>query len=81
MSYYTYIVQCSDGTYYTGSTDNLKLRLEEHNVDHPKKGAAYTRSRRPVKLQHFETFRTRSEAMKREYAIKKLSHKEKSSLK
>lgn len=72
MIFYTYIVKCSDGSYYTGSTDNLKLRLEEHNGDHPKKGAAYTRSRRPVILQHFETFETRSEAMKREYAIKKL---------
>jgi putative endonuclease len=75
--YYAYIVECSDGTYYTGQTDNLALRLKEHNGDYPKKGAVYTRTRRPVRLGHFETFETRSKALKREYEIKKLKHIEK----
>jgi putative endonuclease len=75
--FYVYLVECSDGSFYTGQTDNLKLRLEEHNEDHPYKGAIYTRTRRPVKLGHFETFETRSEAMKREYQIKQLKHIEK----
>lgn len=77
LIFYTYVVECSDGSYYTGSTDNLKLRLQEHNTDYPKKGAIYTRSKRPVKLQHFETFQSRGEAMKRENEIKKLTHEEK----
>jgi putative endonuclease len=72
--YYAYIVECSDGTFYTGQTNNLKLRLEEHNGNHPKKGAVYTQTRRPVTLRYFETFQTRSEALKREYEIKKLKH-------
>lgn len=72
--YYVYIVECSDGSFYTGQTDNLKLRLQEHNGDYPKRGAVYTRTRRPVVLKHFETFQTRSEAMKREHELKKLKH-------
>lgn len=72
--YYVYILECSDGTFYTGQTDNLKLRLEEHNNDYPKKGAVYTRTRRPVTLRHFETYSSRSEAVKREYQIKQLKH-------
>ncbi len=75
--YYVYIVECSDGSYYIGQTNNLKLRLQEHNTDTPKDGAKYTRAKRPVTLQHFETFQTRSEAMKREYELKQLKHIEK----
>jgi putative endonuclease len=80
QDYYVYIVECSDGSYYTGQTDNLKLRIKEHNGDYSKKGAAYTRSRRPVELRYFEILKTRSDAMKREYEIKQLKHIEKRAL-
>lgn len=68
------MVQCSDGTLYTGWTNDLKKRLEKHNAG---KGARYTRGRLPVKLVYYEVFATKSEAMKRETQIKKLSRKQK----
>ncbi len=75
-SYFVYIVKCSDKTYYTGITDNLKLRIKEHNGEKTG-GAKYTRGRRPVKLIHSEKFPSRSDAAKREYEIKKLKRKDK----
>ena len=74
---YTYIVECSDGTLYTGWTNNLEKRLEAHNAG---KGAKYTKTRRPVKLVYQEQFETKEEAMSREYHIKQLSRKEKMKL-
>ena len=74
MNCYTYMVQCSGGTLYTGWTNDLKKRLEKHNAG---KGARYTRGRLPVKLVYYEVFATKSEAMKREAQIKKLSRKQK----
>lgn len=71
---YTYILECKDGSYYTGWTNNLEKRIEEHNSG---KGAKYTRAKRPVTLVYFETFQTKEEAMRREYAIKHMSRKEK----
>jgi len=71
---YVYIVQCSDGTLYTGWTTDVARRVLTHNSD---KGAKYTRSKQPVKLVYYETYATKSEALKREYSIKKLSHNEK----
>lgn len=71
---YIYILECNDGTLYTGWTTDLQRRVQTHNKG---KGAKYTRSRIPVKLKYFEEFKTNSEAMKREYAIKKLSRKDK----
>ena len=71
---YTYIVECSDGTLYTGWTNNLEKRLEAHNSG---KGAKYTKTRRPVKIVYKESFETKEEAMSRECAIKKLSRVEK----
>lgn len=71
---YTYIVECSDGTLYTGWTNNLEKRMEAHNAG---KGAKYTKTRRPVKLVYQEQFETKEEAMSREYQIKQLSRKEK----
>ena len=71
---YTYIVKCSDGTYYTGWTNNLEKRLAAHNAG---KGAKYTKSRRPVVLKYYETFSTKKEAMRREWTVKQLSRKEK----
>jgi putative endonuclease len=74
---YTYIVRCSDGTLYTGWTNNLEKRICDHNNG---KGAKYTKSRRPVVLEYYETFATKEEAMRREYAIKHLSRAEKQKL-
>lgn len=78
MTFHVYILECSDGTFYTGYTSDLMRRLGEHN--HGSKGARYTKARRPVKLIHHEEYKTRSEAMKRENEIKKLSHDEKGEL-
>lgn len=71
---YTYILKCRDGSLYTGWTTDLERRLKEHNSG---KGAKYTKSRRPVILAYYETFDTKEEAMKREYAIKQLKRKDK----
>lgn len=74
---YTYIVKCSDDTLYTGWTNDIEKRLEAHNSG---KGAKYTKTRRPVSLVYLEKFRTKEEAMKREYAIKQMSRKKKEAL-
>ena len=71
---YTYMVQCRDGSLYTGWTNNLERRLKAHNEG---RGARYTKSRRPVRLVYWECFDSKVEAMRREYAIKQLSRKEK----
>ncbi len=70
MKGYTYILECSDKSLYTGWTNDLKKRLEAHNAGTASK---YTRARRPVTLVYYEEFLTREAAMKREYAIKQLS--------
>lgn len=75
--YYTYIVQCSDGTYYTGYTTDINNRIRVHNQ---KKGAKYTRSRTPVVLMYHEEHKTKSDAMRREAAIKKLTREQKENL-
>ena len=69
--WFVYILECSDKTLYTGITNNLEKRLEQHNsgID----GAKYTRPRRPVKYVYQEKQQDRSSATKREMAIKKLS--------
>ncbi len=72
--YYTYILECADGTYYTGYTDDIEKRERVHNSG---KGAKYTRSRLPVKVVYTEEYETKSEAMKREAAIKALSREKK----
>ena len=74
---YTYILKCKDDSLYTGWTNDLKKRMTSHNAG---KGAKYTKARRPVELVYYEEFQTREEAMKREYAIKQLSRKEKEAL-
>lgn len=71
---YTYILKCKDNTYYTGWTNNLEKRIKDHNDG---KGAKYTKPRRPVVLAYYETFETKEEAMRREYAIKHLTREEK----
>lgn len=71
---YTYILECSDGTLYTGWTMDINKRVKIHNSG---KGAKYTRARIPVTLKYYEEFETKKEAMKREYEIKKFTRKKK----
>jgi putative endonuclease len=68
---------CEDGSYYTGYTKNIDLRVKQHKIG---TGARYTKLHRPKKLVYTEEFDTIREAMKRERKIKKLSHKEKNKL-
>lgn len=75
MSYFVYILECSDGTLYTGIAKDVNKRLLEHNTSD--KGAKYTKARRPVALMYTEEQEDRSCASKREYSIKKLTRKEK----
>jgi putative endonuclease len=77
MSYFTYLVECRDKSYYCGYTNDLKKRIETHNSG---TGGKYTKRRLPVKLIYFEEFETRSEAMKRECEIKKFSRVKKEEL-
>ena len=74
---YTYILRCADNSLYTGWTNNLDRRVSAHNAG---KGAKYTKARLPVQLVYFESFKTKEEAMRREYFIKKMSKKEKEKL-
>lgn len=74
MTCYTYVLKCSDGSLYTGWTNDIKKRLQAHNEG---KGAKYTRSRTPVELVYLEKFDTKEAAMRREAAIKKMSRAEK----
>lgn len=75
--YYTYILKCSDNTFYCGYTNDLSARIKTHNEG---KGAKYTRGRLPAELIYFEEFETKSEALRRECEIKKLSRFEKERL-
>jgi putative endonuclease len=67
--HHVYVVECSDGSYYTGYTTDVERRVAEHNDG---TGAKYTQGRRPVELVHVESFDTKSAAMQREHAIKQL---------
>ncbi len=73
--WYVYILECKDKTLYTGITKNLKRRVDEHNSS--SLGAKYTRAKRPVKLVYSTRRKDRSNAMKEERRIKKLSRAEK----
>ena len=74
---YTYILRCSNGTYYCGWTNDMEKRLAAHNAG---SGAKYTRSRTPVELVHLECFDTKEEAMSREWHIKRMRRSEKEAL-
>ena len=74
---YAYLVRCIDNSLDAGWTNDIEKRLKSHNDG---TGAKYTKSRRPVTLAYLETFDTRSEAMKREAALKKMTHKQKEEL-
>lgn len=75
--WYVYILECSDGTYYTGITNDLDKRLAKHNAG---RGARYTRTRRPVKMLWHEKVGEKSSAMKREIQIKKMARSQKEKL-
>ncbi len=80
MPYYSaYIVECADGTLYAGIATDVARRITEHNGDKPK-GARYTSGRRPVRLVFEASFATRSEALKEEARIKRLTRAEKQDL-
>jgi len=72
--WYVYLVECNDGSLYCGITNNPDKRIETHNKG---KGAKYTTTRRPVSLVYSETANNKSEALKREIQIKRLSRNQK----
>ena len=72
--WYVYIVECSDKTFYVGTTNDIKKRIAKHNAG---KGAKYTRGRGPVKIRYTRSFESRSEACKHEYQLKRYSRDEK----
>lgn len=78
MVFYIYILECSDKSYYVGSTNNLEKRLKQHN--RLKSGAHYTKIRRPVTLKYFEKVETLSAARKREAEIKRFTKAKKEAL-
>lgn len=81
MSHFVYMLRCDDNTFYTGYATDVAKRLREHNGEVNVKAAArYTRGRRPVILMYTEECVSRSEALKREHAIKQLSRKGKERL-
>ena len=77
MGWVVYVVRCSTGQLYTGITTDVDRRVKEHNLG---SGARFTRTRRPVTLVYQESSRSRSAATVREFAIKKMTLKQKLSL-
>lgn len=75
--WHVYLVRCSDGSIYTGITDNVEARLKKHNSG---RGARYTAQRRPVVLLHSEELESQGTAMKREAQIKRWSKQQKEDL-
>ena len=74
--WYFYVVECVDHSFYAGVTTELARRVKEHNEDN-KRGAKYTRSRRPVRLIYSKEYPSRSAAQKEEYRFKQLDRKSK----
>ena len=77
MPYYCYLLQCEDGSFYCGWTNDLQRRFTMHTKG---RGSRYTRIRLPVRLVYFEELQSRAEAMKREISLKKLNHNQKKKL-
>lgn len=75
IPYFVYILECSDGSLYTGIAKNVEKRLNEHN--NSDKGAKYTKARRPLKLLYVEELSNRGSALKREYEIKRFTRVQK----
>ena len=78
-NWYVYLLRCADNSLYTGVTTDITRRIKEHNSCN-KKGAKYTRVRRPVSLAYQETAIDRKTACQREYQLKQLTKKEKEKL-
>jgi putative endonuclease len=76
MTWVVYILECSDGSFYTGISNNVEARINTHNAS---KGAKYTKSRLPVTLVFQENTFNKSESLKREIEIKKLTRKKRGS--
>lgn len=74
---YTYMVRCSDGTLYTGWTNHIEKRVQDHNSG---KGAKYTRGRAPVELVYLEISESKQEAMRKEAYYKRLTRKQKEAM-
>jgi putative endonuclease len=72
--WYLYVLKCADGSLYTGVTNNIEKRMGDHKNG---VGSKYVRSRLPFELLYQEEFESKQEAMKREFAVKKLSRKQK----
>ena len=72
--FFVYVLECADGSFYTGCTSDLERRVAEHNEG---KGCRYTRARKPVRLVHSEEHDSRMAAMRREREVKKLSRRQK----
>jgi predicted GIY-YIG superfamily endonuclease len=77
VPFYVYILLCRDGSFYTGYAKNLEERTKLHESGN---GARYTRMHKPERVAYIELFNSRAKAMKRERAIKKLSHQQKLNL-
>ena len=79
--WYVYLLQCADGTYYTGVTTDVARRVREHNGEGgPLRGAKYTKARRPVRLVYEEEVRDRSAAQQREHQLRTMARSEKAQL-
>ena len=76
-AHFVYVLECADGSYYTGYTTDVERRVAEHDAG---EGAKYTRGRTPVELRRVEPFDSRSAAMAREHEIKALSRSQKEAL-
>jgi len=77
MPYYVYVLVCKDGAFYTGYTKDVETRMKLHKTG---RGAKYVRTHLPQEVVYLEKFETRSDAMKREREIKRMSHAEKMKL-
>ena len=75
--FYVYILKCGDGSFYCGYTNDVEKRFEKHKSG---KGAKYTRSRLPLEIVYVEELETKSDALKREYAIKNMTRSQKEKL-
>lgn len=75
--HYVYVLECADGSFYTGYTTDVERRVEEHDAG---EGAKYTKGRRPVTLRYVERFESRGAALSREHEIKQLRRREKETL-
>ncbi|AXI00711.1 GIY-YIG nuclease family protein [Sporosarcina sp. PTS2304] len=72
--HFFYVLECQDGSYYAGYTNNLERRLHVHNEG---KGAKYTRGRLPVHYVYYQAYETKRQAMQMEYRFKKLNRAQK----